>query len=253
MAPINLPNGNAASEVNLPDGSSAREVIGPDGQTLAEFTIEPPSSTVTHYKFEDSADSSTAVDSIGGNNATISGATYTTTATVGDRALSHASGDSAVSDNAVDIYANGNASAMGFAAWLRPLESTGEAILSWTPDGSDKAVRLESVDTGSGIEFRVVIQDGSAGSFLQAGGDLTVDTWQHIYVGVTDTTATLAKDGTTVFDVSQSNSIDSIGPAKFVTNSSSNSTGQNIILDDVMFFDDTLTDQELQDVVARGG
>jgi len=251
--PIYTPDGTEVSEIVLPDGSTASQVIGPDGNVVFEAAPDIPDSVVSLYEFEDDTDTSTAIDSEGSNDLSISGATYTSTAAVGSLALSHdGSDDLATSQNTIDLSAAGDTDGIAISTYHR-FESVGagsaEYASGWAVDNNNF---LMIFNTG-----------GDLGSFFQVGGSndiitgpsLSAGTLYYIYAEVLgDGTHNLYVDSADTVTATSDSGLDpaNIGSGNHITGGRiDNSNNANVIVDDFAPCVDPLSDSERQTMIDR--
>jgi hypothetical protein len=174
-------------------------VFDPSGVGIYEIDIKDqvieievtdiPDSGVSYYEFEDDSDTTTATDSWGTNDGTISGAAYTTTAQVGSLALDF-DGD----DDYVTLGQNALATKAPFSVstWINPDDWTSTRlnyIAAWeqtTDPFSGWAIRDDS-QNNSPLEFN--LKDGSGNAYRVRTTRPTTDSWTMI-------TATYDTDGT---------------------------------------------------------
>jgi len=178
----------------------------------------------------------------------ISGASYTTTATVGSRALSFdGSGDDFASESAVDLVGVGATDAMSVMGWVYPRNTDQRSPVGWW---SDKNNALYAYNDGNGNwEFFVEV-DGTGGTAV--GSAITTDSWTHIYLELTQSDAVLKVDGNVDASISHGADITNLGAMKLRSGSGPFGNESNHILDDYHAANNTLSDGELQAVIDRG-
>lgn len=153
-----------------------------------------PDPLVTLYEYEDDSNTTTAIDSIGSNNANITNATYVMNPAVGSLALDHGDdNDQTVSQNAVDLATSGDTNGLAIMAWVSydSFGSGTQYVAGWGVDNNNFVMIIE--------------REGVIGSFYQVGGNnsilstslSTANQYYWIYVEIaSDGTHTLYVDNT---------------------------------------------------------
>lgn len=202
-----------------------------------------PSSVITQYRYEDDSDTTTAVDSVGTNDANISGATYSTPAARGSLSLSHdGSDDETISTSAVDLSAAGDTAGFGLGAFVNPSDANGGGLFfTFESDGDNLA----------GIQYR---NPPEIRSQLQVGGDAIVgsnvtiptDEYSHLWLNVTDSQLNLYVDGVLEDSTSHALTISSIGAGNYRSGKSAASiTFAEFVGDNFSIANDPLTETEI--------
>ena len=212
-------------------------------------------SVVTQYEYEDESDTTVAVDSIGNNDATITGAAYTSSdAIVGDFSLRHdGTDDVTVSENTVDLVALGDADGFELSAYIN-LDGTSDSdgyLFAWSssPDSDTQP--------GVGLQER----DDSVRTILTVDGNNTIGNEVsvsltdniHASVQVTQSDITLYLNNIAEDTTSHSEDITNIGAQEYRTGHAGVSPEYaNLIIDDFSAASEPLSDSERQSLVDRG-
>ena len=210
-----------------------------------------PDSVISHLEFEDDSDTSTAVDSVGPYDGSITGASYTSDAAVGDLALSFSSGDQVSIGSNYD-GATGGETNFSVAAWVKINSSqTRNPVI--TKDGfrtsSDNDWGMGEGD--GGLFARIV--DGSDNADVIAGaGNIPTDTWTHIAFVVDDSEIRGYIDNSVVETISRTVSDIRDSNNAFVGFDDQNSVTLDGLTDDVFVANDALTDSDINDLYQRG-
>lgn len=215
---------------------------------------EIPDSVVTQYRYEDDSDTTVAIDSIGNNPATISGATYTADAIVGSLALDHdGSDDESTSDNTVDLSALGSDDSFEIAAHIDRKGVTDDEgyLISWSnpPSESNNQQGVGIQLRGGGVRAVLAVNDTlTVGNTVSAPSNSAF----HLSIGVTQSEFTVYIDNSGVETTTHSEDITQIGAHEYRTGlgmvSSNHATG---IVDDFALCNRILTSSERQHLVNR--
>jgi len=212
---------------------------------------------VSLYEYEDDSDSLTATDSIGNNNATISGASYTTTSKVGSLALLH-DGDSdySQSNNSVDISALGTDDGCGIAGWIN-LQSQGSLaynyIISWVNNDNNFIAVTED---GNGTIQSYCQEAGNVVEII--GPSINTNEWYHVTVNMLSDGSyefiVHDSSGTEIFNQNTTSSNDPtlIGSGTFNTGySPAFGNYSNVIVDDFVPTDSPIDTNNLDILINR--
>jgi hypothetical protein len=175
-----------------------------------------PNNILTQYRYEDDSDTTTAIDSVVDNDATVSGSSYTTTAAVGNNALDHdGTDDYATSNSAVNLAERGNTDGFGFGGFVQSnsvIKST--MMFQYFVDANNWVnIQVGGSDSNYGVAMTV---NGTFDSLNEAG---TVETTQfaHIWANITQSDVTLYKNNSELFTASHSFDMTNLGTGHFVT------------------------------------
>lgn len=250
MAPINLPDGSQVSEIVLPDGSTASEVLAPDGSTVFGNAI--PDILVALYEYENDADTTAAVDSVGSNNATISGASYDSDSAVGAFALNHSDGDKTESSNAVNYVTNGTEEAVALNCWLKPASEVTDVFycpVAWRAGNDNYLVIVETGGT-----WGATVKNG-AGNSTTADSNVSLDASSHQHIVAYATQSEVGIYVNDVLEATASHSIDISTIGEGVIQTGDTATGfPNYIglVDDVGVIDKEPTSGDVNELYSRG-
>jgi len=219
------------------DGTDVQEITV-DGQTV--FSAGPiPAKGVNRYQFNEGS-GTTATDSIGSNDGTINGATYTTVAKEGSHALEFDGANDNVDLGFPGPYGDDKFS---IAAWCKFDTLSPFNIIVGSFDGSFPQVKIDNKSSGK-VQF--VLGDGS--NFTTIEGNVSTGIFTH-FVGVRDgSQARFYIDGSRVAtgsDGSLANDLRS-GDVHLGERPDGNDDFDGKI-DDVILFNDALTDSEVSD------
>lgn len=219
--------------------------IGTARAVVLSRATDIPDSVVSRYQFNEGS-GTTATDSVGSNDGTISGATYTTTAQEGSHAL-----DFDGADNEVDLGWLGPYDTDTFSVSLvvnsDNISSGDRDAYLGNYDGSFPQVKISN-ETSNTIEFRC---RDSSNSAIPSWGSAQSNTWYHI-VGVRDgDTFTLYVNDDQKDSVTNSSMAADLrnGNAHVGARADNNDYTDGII-DDVMFANGAWTASQVSDVFS---
>lgn len=215
-----------------------------------------PGSVVAHYEFEDDSDTSTAIDSIGSNDATITGATYTAAANVGSLALNYdGSDDYVASDSAVDLVALGTTEAASVMGWINPdsATNTGGYYVLWADEATSGAninQILGVQDRGGSVRGVLRVNDSTA---TTTSVSVPSDAWSHVYIEVTQSDFTLIVDNGDTGSETAGHSFDitNMGALPMMSGGPLFDNYINGQVDDAAYANDVLSSSELQSIIDR--
>ena len=207
-----------------------------------------PDSVVTQYEFEDDSDTSTAIDSVGDNNATLSEPTYNDTIVkVGSNALEFdGSDDELNSTSAVDLVASGDTETVSFAAWVYPRDNDVRVPIGYWADTGN---RFYVFNDGSG-NWRFGHRVGGSGDDAN-GTQITTEEWVHVYIELTQNDARMKLDNTEVATYNHSTDISNLGMMTLRSGYGPFGNYGNQVVDDYHAMDGALSDSELQSIIDR--
>jgi len=146
------------------DGDTV-EAITMDGTSVSEVTVDGdtvfgaiPDSVVSYYKFNDNSDTTVAIDSVGSNDGTINGPTYTTAAIEGDNSLQYDRSDDFVNlgnDSSFDY----NGSAVSLSIGINTTNTSDKMTLWNSRDGSTRE-SWQNLNINSDGTLAVALRDG---------------------------------------------------------------------------------------------
>ena len=227
---------------------NTEKILASDNKSSSgETTVFIPNSAEFRFAFEDSSDSTTAVDSWGNNDSTIEGASYTTNSSVGETALHFDGADDRVTTNIEDSL-----DSFSWSVWINFEGSSGNEQPIISTRGSQKGGGIR--ERGNN-EFDFYIYDQNAGRFKSTSTSSSpTDVWIHL-VGTLDTDGNvlLYENGTQV----DSNSIGSyekgnnyrIGQRADGSNNADKFPG---IIDDVRVYSKALSATEVSNLYNSG-
>jgi len=240
--PINLPDGTEVSEVILPDGSTASEVIAPDGSTVFGAI---PDSAIHRWRVNDDSDTTTAIDDIGSLDATINGASYTTTAKEGTHALSHDGTDDYATFGTIGLFDGTKDYSVSVWVYVNTFPSSLQEII-FHPRAEYDTVLCVRPDN----ELGYYIYDGNYNRLDSGNGSVGTNSWAHLTIAHDATNSEVrgylngSKYGTL------SNPPDPLSVSESNYWGGENSGDRwylNGIWDDGIVFNEALTDQQVSD------
>jgi hypothetical protein len=207
-----------------------------------------PKSVVTRYEFEDKNTTGTAADSVGNNDASINGASYTTTSKVGNNALSFdGSNDELNSNSAVDLVADGSTDAMSIMGWVFPRDTNQRSPIGWWSDNEN----ILYVFNDSSGNWQLIIEVDDSG-VSKVGPAITTNAWVHVYIELTQSEANLKLDGNTNITITHNQDITNLGAMTLRVGHDPFRNHSNAIIDDFHAANDTLSNSALQSIRDRG-
>lgn len=230
------------------DGTGFAEIRRGDGTVLWSAGTALPEPIVTQYEFEDDSDTGTATDSVGSNDVSISGASYTTTSKVGSYALSFDGSDDEVnSQSTVDLVSSGDSDACSIMAWVYPNTTDLRCPFGWWDSGDNDYLYTYN-ESG---EWKFIISvDGNSENTI--GPQIKTDEWTHFYLGLTQSELVLKLDGSEEATVSHDLNITDLPAMKLRGGYDPFGNHSDAIIDDAHAANDTLSDNELQTIIDRG-
>lgn len=175
--PIRKGDGTAV----IPSGFQA--VRKGDGTIIWEAGPDTLDQAEAHYEYEDTADTTTAVDSVGSNDGTINGATYVAESAVGDNSLSFDGNDY------VDLPFTHIPAVASFSTWYKTTSTAREGLYSQQMSGEQPArwatinyqPGIGGATTGS-LAARFMQGSGDLAGYSDVGGELYDGNWHHIAI-----------------------------------------------------------------------
>lgn len=247
MSPPISFDANNVSNITI-DGSSVQEVTM-DGDVVWSAGGPIPNSVVTRYKFEDDADTSTALDSVGNNDGSINGASYTSSPYQGDHALQFDGSDDLVDCNTKFANRLGDSDATVSAVFRNDNSSPTNNYIWSEPTGNDNWFRIRA-DGNSDLEVKV------AGTKVSFSTTVDWDSGNHVVCSYdssqTETTVYLNDSNIGTINASLpssggDNALIGHGNKQF---SSGHWDG---LIDDVMIANDNWSSSEVSDVFSNYG
>jgi len=242
------------------DGTDVQEITV-DGQTVFSAVPAIPTGAVAHWKFDDDSNSSVAIDSVGSNNGTISGATYTT-GLVGDNALNFSTDTDHVDIPDADFVENTDFT-VAFFVNFDTLPSSSDIAFLFAPgyDGSTHPGHIiydnNALTSQEGIAIRSF--DGSSTDFVGTSQVLSTNQWIHVAVSLDNSTGSVNIYIDGVKEVSSeilsnlsSNADDYYIGAYFNGAGNVFEFGPDGQMDDVVVYDRVLSDSEITALFDRG-
>jgi len=242
------------------DGTDVEEITV-DGDVV--FTSAPPaipSGAVAHYQFEDNTNTSTATDSVGSNDGTITGATYET-GKVGSFALEFTGGSQYVDLGDTNFFENTDFTA---AFWLN---------LNTIPTNANKYYTLapgyddithpphifydnNNLTNSDGIAIRSF--DGNNVDFINSNVSHSVGSWVHVAISLDNSNGSVniwidnskEVNGATLNNLTTNNQDYYIGA--YNSGNGTDEEGLGGLMDDVVVYDRILTDTEIDRLYQRG-
>jgi len=254
--PIRDGSGNSIGAIRLGDGSEISEVRTGAGDVLFSGI---PDSAVTQYRAEDENNTSTAIDSVGSNDAALTGTTYTTNSKVGTNALSHdGSNDETESVNANDLSAGGSVDGYGFAGWFN-IQSNGSLANNYIFDVSNDSNNRSSLTTdgNGGVDFFVQVNGTSSrGRKFSASTNEFYHAACNFFSNGTLELIIHDNAGSQVFSDTNSTSLSptGIGAMTYTAGYAGafNSNFLNVIVDDYTLANEPLSTGDIDQLVSRG-
>lgn len=203
---------------NLPQGEYHGMVRWEDGQgNLYNSRNQPyiqvegvaiPDSVVTRYTFEDDSDTTTAIDAVGSNDATLNGGSFSTDSAVGDFAWSQdGTGDYAVSNSTVDLSASGSTVGASVGARLKPSKTGSFQVAVYWGGGSGSRTYL-ALGISDSDEWRASIFSGEGTFESVRGGSVSTTAYKEVFVASDNTDLWVIEDGSEVARITISNGAD---------------------------------------------
>lgn len=206
-----------------------------------------PDSVVTQYQFEYDADTTTAVDSGGSNDASVTGSIFNTSnPRCGSVALeTDGSDDNVRSNNTVDLVNNGGVGA-GVGGFLNPDGSDGVAIGYGAGDG-DNYLSVEITNGNWAVR-----SETSEGAFNRASGPaIDTSSYQHVVGTYDGSDIILLVDGTEEARTSSSD-LTNIGAGTLVVGERpEGSTNYAGLTDNASFADTEITTSDQQSLIDQ--
>lgn len=185
----------------------------PGGSELALHNrLEPgsaiPDSVVTRYTFEDDSDTTTAIDAVGSNDATLNGGSFSTDSAVGDFAWSQdGTGDYAVSNSTVDLSASGSTVGASVGARLKPSKTGSFQVAVYWGGGSGSRTYL-ALGISDSDEWQASIFSGEGTFESVRGGSVSTTAYKEVFVASDNTDLWIIEDGSEVARITISNGAD---------------------------------------------
>jgi hypothetical protein len=210
-----------------------------------------PDSVVAQYLAEDTADTTTATDSVGGNTINLSGPTYETTSPLCDTAsLSFdGTGGTGISQNTVDLVSTGTSGEVGIGCYINAnsADSNG-TFLNWGVDGDNlfelRIKKTKGVEATLGVNGSYVFND--------LGGDLTKT--QHIWANLDQSQIEVFQNNTSLGTISHSLDITNIGAGNYnLAQRSGGGAEWSVggLLDNITFSNAKLSSSERQQLIDQ--
>lgn len=235
--------------------SGFSEVRKGDGTVLWSAAPDIPDSVETQYRFEDDSDTTTALDGVGSNNATISGPTYTSNAAKGSHAIEDdgvdRSGNNVESNATVDLVASGDSQALSVGCFARPEGATGFYYpVSYGINGGDTLSVVAGADAGN-WKARLFI----GGTVVHADSGVSVEssTYTAVFAVADQSEVGIIVDGTLEATTTHSLDLTNIGAGSYKAIQGHSSVG-NIFdggVDDATYASDRLSAVEVQQLIDR--
>jgi len=244
-----------------PTNIDGTEITGAsiDGQDVQEITVDGqtvfsaiPDSVLTQYRYEDDGDTTTAIDSVGTNDATINGSTYTATAAVGNFGIDHdGTDDNAVSNSTVDLSTVGSTDGFGFGGFVQA-DTTSQSLTMFTLfNDINNRVGIQFGGNGTGFNTFFVV-NGTFESGTESG-TVPTSSFGHIWTNVDQTNLTLYFDNSQIDQFAHGHDITNLGLVQYTTgNDNQNQFFFDGKVDEFTISDDPLNSTDRQTLVDRG-
>ena len=210
------------------------------------------------YEFEDDDTTDVAEDSIADNDLTLvdEDPSYSTDAKVGSFALSTGSGERAESQQTVNPVQEGDSDGFAVMGWLKPAvaDQGFTSACGWLQD-NDNFLALMPSDGATGIEFQIA---ESNINITDANVSIDTNEYYHWYGEPTDGQLRLVvhdEDGNEITEETSSfgEDITDLGSGNYIVGGRlDGSRDYDGLTDDFGISFDPLSDEELDEVVARG-
>jgi hypothetical protein len=217
-----------------------------------------PDSVITQYDFEDDSDTSTAIDTVGTNDGTITGAAYDTDARCGSLSMYFDGTDDGIeSKNSVDLMGVGTANEASIATFIKPqnIPTTSLNLLSgpvWVVDSDNFfGQRIIVRDSGSTVNYNAVIQVGGTEVNINATTTPSETSYQHQAVTVDSNEIRILIDGSVENSTTHDLDLSTMGTGYYELGSGSFFTDFEGYLDNPTVADSVLTESEVQQLINR--
>jgi len=243
--PINI-DGSQVSGITI-DGTEVTEVtVG--GDTVFGAI---PDSVIAQYQFEDNANTTTAVDSIGSNDLTLNGQSYTSsTVKCGSLALDDDATDSpAESQSTVDLPGDNVQNEMSIAAYVNPdVSDSNEYVFGWQESNDSDWLFVRFASTGFQGYLRV------GGTNIQtSGGTISNGSYEHVAVVADNSEIIVYQNASQVAQTSHSLDLSNLGSGTYLVGHrrSEAGDGSDGQFDNVSFANTKLSQSEIQKLVDQ--
>lgn len=212
-----------------------------------------PDSVVAQYNYEDESNTSTATDSVGSNDMTISGSNISfdsTTVKCGSNSLANDGSDPATeSNNSVDLASNGTNDELSIAGFVYPNNTNGQQFLFGWANNNNNFLYANINETGNG-NFSSYLQIGGTNYILDSGVSPS-NSWTHIAVTVNASDVMLYLDGTQEASTTHNDTPSNMGIGEYVLGERRDQNRRFFDgnWDNTIFADAELSASEIQDLI----
>jgi hypothetical protein len=249
--PIFTPDGSEVSEVYLPDGSEASEVVAPDGSVVFDGP-DFPDSLISYWTFDDADTSgSTAIDTVGSNDATINGATTGVTGANQTYETNEAYSFDGT-DDFVIIPARPDRTASSVAVWAKSNNTSSEdRLLGLGNTQPNIVLRLNKGGTADNLNIAIIGESNTASVIVSHPS--TTTNWSHYTVtGAENGTMTAYVNGSQVGTDSMGAFGDSDAQDRIGSDRGGFDNFFDGLIDEVREYDKVLSDTEVSNLFNTG-
>lgn len=262
--------GRARTGKKSPGDDNEVTVAGSDWNDIVEeenveigagkISLVPPDfpSDVEHfYEYEDDSDTTVAVDTEGDNNLDISGATYTTTAKVGELAMDHGVDEYTQSQSTVDLVTQGDEEELEISAWVYFPDgvdlTSRHGIVSYSPESSgtlSENLTIEHRDDSNGI--RAYLQIADENYIVTSNWVPNTGEWNHFSAYATQSEVGLIINNDQTFTESNGGDLTNL-PASYLWSGTRNNEFDDgeVIVDEFATAISKLTDEDRTHLYER--
>jgi len=232
------------------DGTDVQEITV-DGDVVFSAQVSVPNSVVTLYRFEDSANTNTATDFLGNNDATINGPTYTSASKNGQFAIEDSgvfnSGHNVTSNNTVDLVNTGTANELTMGGWVRFDQSPDfHAPINYGQTSNDD--NLFHIRSDGSDNWMIFLTINNNVAFLNNSNPIQIGTYEHVAATLDANQMEFYINGNSVGTQSHNLSLQNLASGKFRLIQSLRSVEFILdgALDDVFFANSKLSTSEIR-------
>jgi len=256
---VQTPNGIGVIPTVTPPGDAhyASQRFRHAGADYGLGATSLPDGEISRWEFEDNGDTTTAIDSVGSNDGSINGATYTSDAKKGSYALSFDGGS-----DYVDLGGPGPLEGIGafsIVGWVTTRNSSVSGDKRIYANDSNNVVQFVRTTDGSSREpDRIALRistDGSWSGFITSTSEVSANTWFHVagtWDGADGATEVYFNGTKEKSVTTQTGSLNEPNDTAFIgiNNAGGDPDGNewNGRMDNLRLYDKALTDQEVSNL-----